>query len=132
MIALFVHEDAEEDLEDLWESCPLAAARITVMLQELKGNPDLMDRLTQEGFGAYAYGTEDFSIVKWIEQCNQDRNLWRLKIWDLEEKGLKYRIIYAFVPLKNHHHILAIAPREFNYEASHPITERIIQAYEGL
>jgi len=131
LLALFIHDDAKGDLEDLWNSCPQAAAKIAVTLQELKGNPDLMDRLTQEDYGAY--GTADFSIKKWIEQWYQDRNLWRLKIWDLEGDGLQYRIVYAFVPLKKHHHILAIVPREeFNYEASHPITQRIRLAYENL
>lgn len=130
MIALFVHQDAVADLEALWESEPQAAARIAVLLEELEGNPDLLDRLSQQGYGTHH--TADFSVSKWFEYWNQGKDLWRLKVWDLEDKGLKYRIIYAFTPRKLHYHVLAIAPREFNYETNHPISQRLLRAYEDL
>lgn len=130
MIALFVHDDAVSDLEALWESEPQAAARIAVLLEELEGDEDLLDRLTQHGYGDRGY--DDFNVSKWFEHWNRGRDLWRLKIWDLEDKGLKYRIIYAFIPRTQHYHVLAIAPREFNYDTSHPISQRILRAYEEL
>ena len=36
MIRLFVHVDAETDLEKLWAVAPKAAARISVLLEEWK------------------------------------------------------------------------------------------------
>jgi len=130
LIALFVHDDASADLEALWESEPKAAARITVLLEELAGNPDLLDRLTQHDYGARH--SADFHVSKWLEHWNKGRDLWRLKVWDLEDQGLLYRLIYAFIPGKQHYHILAIAPREFNYDTNHPISRRIQRAYEEL
>lgn len=59
-------------------------------------------------------------------------NLWRLKLWDLEDFGPKYRVVYAFEPKKKHYHILAVAPRRFDYDQKHPITQRIIDAYLDL
>ncbi len=130
MIALFLHNDAVSDLRDLKIIQPEAAARILALLQELKGNPDLLDRLTQHGYGSR--NCSDFNVSKWLAHWKRGRDLWRLKVWDLEDKGLRYRIIYAFVPQKKHHYILAIAPREFNYDTNHPISRRIIRAYEEL
>ena len=130
MLSLYVHDDAAADLEALWESESQTAARITVLLAELEGNEDLLDRLTQHGYGVR--GCADFNVSKWLEHWNRGRDLWRLKIWDLEEKGLQYRIIYAFVPHTQRYHILAIAPRDFNYETNHPISQRILRAYEDL
>lgn len=43
-----------------------------------------------------------------------------MKVWDLEDKDLRYRVVYAFEPRRQHYHVLAVAPREFNYDASHP------------
>lgn len=129
MIALFVHDDAAGDLLDLRGSEPQAAGQILALLEQLEGDPDLLDRLTQHNFGAY--GSADFHVSRWQAQWRQ-RNLWRLKLWDLEDKGIRYRIIYAFEPRRQHYHILAIAPREFDYDANHPISQRIFRAYEEL
>lgn len=84
MFRLFIHEDAESDLEALWDQAPQSAARITVLFE------------------------------------------------DLENEGMRYRIVYAFVPGKGHYHVLGIVPREFNYDAGHQITRRILAAYEVL
>jgi len=130
VLSLFVHEDAEADLERLWEEAPEAAARIVVLLEELEGNQDLLDRLTQQDFGAYHLA--EFHVTKWFEQWKKDKNLWRLKVWSLQDKALQYRVVYAFLPRKLHYHVLGIVPREFNYDASHEITRRILRAYEGL
>lgn len=130
MYSLFVHEDAEQDLENLWNEAPEAAARTVVLLEELEGNQDLLDRLTQQDFGAYHGG--DFHVTKWFEQWKVGKDLWRLKVWSLEDKGLQYRIVYAFVPRRLHYHILAIVHRDFDYDRNHEVTRRILRAYEAL
>ena len=130
MIALFVHDDAKADLLALRDSEPQAAGRILALLEQLEGDPDLLDRLTQHDYGAY--GSADFHVSKWQEQWRKGRDLWRFKVWDLEEKGLHYRIVYAFEPRKQHYHVLAIVPREFDYDEKHPISQRILRAYEEL
>jgi len=127
---LFVHDDAERDLEKLWDEAPDAAARIGVLLQELEENQDLLDRLTQHDFGDYRTG--EFHVSKWLNQWNKGKNLWRLKIWDLEDKGLQYRVVYAFLPSRSQYHVLGIVPREFDYDPNHELSRRIIAAYENL
>lgn len=130
MLRLFIHNDAEDDLERLWDSEPVAAAQVAALLEELEGNTDLLDRLTQQDFGAY--GLEDFHVSEWKEQQRKGRNLWRLKIWDLEDKGIRYRIVYAFMTRQQDYSVLGIVPRDFNYDASHELTRRIVAAYENL
>ncbi|MGD0959255.1 MAG: hypothetical protein ABSB19_05545 [Methylomonas sp.] len=130
MAMLFIHKDAEDDLEKIWSDHFESAARITVLLEEIKGNDDLLDRLTQHDFGSY--GSADFHVSKWLDQWNRGNDLWRLKIWDLEHCNEKYRIVYAFIPTKKHYHVLGIVPREFNYDASNELTKRILDAYQNL
>lgn len=127
MIALFIHDDAKADLLALRKSEPRTAGRILALLEQLEGDPDLLDRLTQ-----HDYGSADFHVSRWQSQWREGRNLWRLKVWDLEGNGLRYRIIYAFEPRTHHYQLLAIAPREFDYDAKHPIGQRILHAYEEL
>lgn len=133
MLHLFVHEDAESDLDDLYESAPKAAAKIDVFLDELSCDQDLLDRLTQQDFGLDRWGEHPFHVCQIAAQTRLGRNFWRLKIWDLERLGQRYRLIYAFVPLKKHHHILGILPRStYNYEPDDPRTQRIVNAYLDL
>lgn len=130
MYRLFIHDDAKADLERLLPEAPEAVARILVLLQECQHDQNLLDRLTQHDFGAGR--SADFHVSKWHAQWGRGRDLWRLKVWELEDKRLRYRIVYAFIPGQRVYHVLAIAPREFNYDPSHPITQRILRAYQDL
>lgn len=133
MLKLFIHTDAEDDLDGLWKTDPRSAARITVFLQELRGNEDLLDRLTCHDWGEK--GVDPFNSQMWWTQQKRGRNLWRLKLWELELEGKQYRIVYAFVPQKGHHYVLGILPRkngDFNYEDGDPRTQRILNAYRNL
>lgn len=127
MYSILVHEDAEDDLALLWDTEIKAAAIIQSLLEELDGDNDLLDRLSQHGFK-----NEEIDISKWNEQWKKGLNLWRLKVIELERIGIQYRLIYAFVPLKKCYHLLAIAPRDFDYDPKHEITKRILQAYNEL
>ena len=131
MSKLFIHDDAKRDLLTTVKSHSIeAVAKIAALLEELAGDEDWLDRLTQHGFGKR--GVDPFNISQWFEQQRQGNNLWRLKAWDLEEKGLEYRIIYAFIPTKHHYHVLGILPRKFNYETGQELTQRVLRAYEEL
>ena len=131
MIALFIHDDATADLRALLNSDPVAAGQILALLEQLEGDHDQLDRLTQQDYGSGHW--EDFHVSMWQAQQRDGRNLWRLKLWDLEDKGLRYRVVYAFVPQKQHYHVVAITRRkDFNYEESDPISQRILRAYQEL
>ncbi|MCH8071674.1 MAG: hypothetical protein IIA09_06985 [Proteobacteria bacterium] len=131
MLQLEVHDEAEEDLERLLEDEPQAAGAILAFLQELRGDPDLLDCLTITDFGKY--GEERFSATSWWNEQPQ-RNLWRVKIWDLENQGLQYRIIYAYAGQPRKYHVLAVVDRDnIDYDdEQHPTTQRVRRLYDDL
>ncbi len=128
--SLCLHHDAEQDLESLWGTDEEAAARITVRLEHLKADQSLLDALTIQDFGNR--DGEPFHVTRWIEQQRNRRNLWRLKEWDLERQGLRYRVVYTLDPRISRYYVLGVINRDFNYESTDPRTQRIIDAYDQL
>ena len=128
--SLCLHTDAESDLELLWSNNEKAAAQITVRLERLKEDQKFLDALTIQNFGNR--DDEPFHIDKWISQQRKGRNLWRLKEWDLEKQGIRYRVVYALDPRISRYHVLGIIKRDFNYEDTDARTQRIINAYDEL
>ncbi|MHB1587724.1 MAG: hypothetical protein ACYCRH_11925 [Acidiferrobacteraceae bacterium] len=129
---LEIAQEAKEDLDKLWDEDAQAAARIELILQEAQNNPTLLAELSRDVFDNGVINTE-----RWMDQWKMGRNLFRLKIWFLERhRGqryrIRYRIIYAFQPLKNSYHILGVVTRDFEYEDQDPRTERIKTAYSRL
>jgi hypothetical protein len=130
LLALFVHDDAKADLKALLRRSPTAAAKIAAVLEQLRADEDLLDRLTQQDYGANQ--SEAFHVTQWFEQQRAGRNLWRLKVWELEDMGRKYRVVYAFKPREKHLYILGVVPREeFDYDQD-SFSQRIISAYDKL
>lgn len=130
MFQLIVHEDAKADLKQLAGHDSVSAARIVALLEEIEGDQDLLDCLTQHDFGHDR--TAGFHVSKWNQLWRAGADLWRLKAWDLEDKGIRYRVVYAYIPGKQRYYILGILPRSWNYEKTHPLTKRILSAYELL
>lgn len=135
MYRLEIHEHAKGDIRALLKTVPKAAYRIVALLEELEGDQDKLDRLTQQGYGgspSKPVKGASFNVKYWVQARNDGLNLWRLRDFDLSNQGLEYRIIYAFFPNESTYFILGIAEREFNYEQSHPITARIYSDYRLL
>lgn len=130
MFPLYVHDDAQNDIDELWETEPDAAAGILVVLQELQGNEQLRDGLLEHRFGSNH--SADFEVQKWVEQWQQKRDLWRLKVWALEDIGIRYRVIYAYSIRRKSYHVLAVVHRDFDYAEDHPVSQRVLRAYRDL
>jgi len=130
VLHLIIHPDAKADLQRLKAVDAHAAATIAVFLQEVSGNQDLLDRLTQDGFGIE--GRHDFNVRKIGNQLAAGHNMWRAKIWKLERRGRKYRVIYAFVPSKRSHYVLGIMPREIDYVRDDEFIRRVERAYDSI
>ena len=127
---LALHPDAREDLEQLRRVTPTVATKIIALMQEIKGDQQLLDRLTDDGFGADR--SERFDVSKWAYYFDRGLNLWRLKLWELERVRLRYRVVYAYEIRSRTYYVLAIVPRDFNYDPAHPTTQRILDAYHSL
>jgi len=129
--SLVVHQDAESELEALWDTNEAVAADIVALLELLCDSQDLLDRLSKHGF--VQYNKPAIEISKWVGQQQQKRNLWRLKfVAFVNSASARHRIIYAFHPTQLRYYVLGILNRDFNYEPSHPISKRIIAAYDEL
>lgn len=132
MYKILLHDDAKADLLDIYSVDVTAGARIAAVLQEIEGDQELLDSLTQHNYGRDH--TALFNVSKWFELWKNQKDIWRMKIWDLEDKGLRYRIIYAYIRGKREYRVLAITPRnEINYDdLKDPLSQRIQRAYEEL
>ena len=130
MAALIINPDAEDDLERLWRLDRWSATRIIALLEEIEGNDDLLDRLSQDYFHRDA--PRQFDVRRWVEAWNSGSNLFRLKVWDPNDDLLPYRVIYAFLPNQSEYHVLAVVHREWNYDPEHKLSHRIFQAYDEL
>ena len=127
---LLIAVAAKQDLATIGGEDPDTEAEILGLLQELKGSRLLLDSLTVKDYGL----TRDakFHVDAWGKQQNKGRNLWRLKIWSLEENGIRYRVIYALDPRNSRYYILAILHRDFDYDEKHPRVQQLLAAYDRL
>lgn len=111
---------------------PKAAATIAALLEQAKADQGLLDAFTVHDFGVDRTETIHVQQITTQQRRGRDRNLWRIKIWSMEDAGIKYRIVYALDPRVSRYTILGIVPRSFNYDESHPLTQRIVAAYDSL
>jgi hypothetical protein len=134
VLKLIIHPDAEADMVALRVSDLGSWAVLTVYLEELQGDPDELDRLSQHGYNFEGgHWTQNVDVKLFVEQQREGRNLWRLKLWELEREGYRYRLLYAFLPRRQEYVLLAVVDRNtFNYESSHPVTQRVVEAYRNL
>lgn len=126
---LAIHQSAADDLVQLGskQSTAQVAARVFELVRELGANPSELSNLLDHG-----YSTSEIDISRFQEWWRQGKDLWRLKLLDLERAGLHYRIIYAYDIPSHRFHILAVVHRDFNYDANDPITQRILRDYREL
>lgn len=128
--SLVVHEEAEADLEALWRTDAAAAALVTVLLEELEGDQVLLDALTDHKF---THNTDPrFDISRWESFWRRGKDLWRLRPYFEPGAGPSCRVIYAYLPRRRRYCVLAIVPRDFDYDPQHALTQRILASYDQL
>jgi len=127
------HESAEDDLEDIQVSDPDGAYLLLTLLEELQGDQDLLDRLSQHGYDVRDSDdwAANFNVKEFVSQQKQGRNLWRLRAWDFGAS--LYRVVYAFQPQLRTYVVLGVFhKRHFDYEPENPLTRRVVADYEDL
>jgi len=127
---LLIHVSAKLDLESIGQDDPDTRDELYALLQEIKSNQDLLDALTIRDFGRAR--DEKFHVDRWVSQQWQGRNLWRLKSWDIEELGIRYRVIYTLDPRIRRYYVLAVLPRKFDYDEQHPRVQQLLAVYDRL
>lgn len=135
MYELIIGDDATQDLEGILAQHPPAGYRLAILLQELEGSQSLLERMSWDNFGGKPHLPEkgsSMSIAKFLSLYRKGFNIWRLRDFELSRLGYEYRIIYAYIPSKDLYFVLAIVERAFDYDPSHPVTQRVINAYKKL
>lgn len=124
------------DLVPLKGADPIAAARVAILIQELKSDQALLANLLTPHYGerlgerfTHKFGIK--YVVKWFNG-RPPRNIWRLRDWLLESQGKRYRVIYCYFPTTLTFWILGIAPRSWNYDDSDPYTQELLRHYDEL
>lgn len=121
---------AKQDLLTIATDDPDTESEIAAVLQELKGNQQLLDALTLKDFGRAREAP--FHVDKWSAQQQKGRNIWRLKIWELEDMGIQYRVVYALDPRISRYFILAVLHRDFDYDEKNPRVRQLLATYDRL
>ena len=127
---LSLHADAASDLRGLMVSDPDAAGKIFAFLEQAKRDSKIIASLLDHDFGDTR--REPYHVSKWLEYWNTGFNLWRVKLWTFPKGSLRYRVVYAYQPSTQHYHVLAIVHRDFDYDPSHAVTQRILVAYQSI
>lgn len=142
MYELIVHDDATADLRAILSTDRANGLKLAKLLQQLKADQDLLDRLTQHKFGgrpnAPSPKSARFNIGMWWAAQDNDMNLWRLRPFPADI--LDYRFIYAFFAPETYIVLAIVAKAQhgnsnderFDYELSHPISKRIQIAYRSI
>lgn len=130
--SLALHNDAEADLDRIYEEDENVGADIEAFLEEAKNNQVTLDNLTRRKY--VEYGKWPFNVDEWQEtkQSKYKYNLWRVRLLWLTGSAAKYRIVYAFHPVEFRYYILGIVNRDFKYDLQHERSKQILAAYDAL
>lgn len=128
IVLIRIHNDASADLRAIRASDPEAFGRIFALLEQLRADATWIDRLLDSGHGADRNGP--IAVMKWHDVQRVARlPIWRLKFWDLEKSGLKYRIIYLYNWPDRSYNVMAIVRRDdlFDYDnPNDPVRIRVL------
>lgn len=130
--SLALHNDAEADLDRIYEEDEDVGADIEAFLEEAKNNQVTLYNLTVRKY--VEYGEWPFNVDEWQEtkHSKYKYNLWRIRLLWLTGSAAKYRIVYAFHPVEFRYYILGIVNRDFKYDPQHERSKQIFAAYDAL
>lgn len=138
-----VHDDATADLQIIIGENREAGLQLAKLVQQLRTDQDLLDRLTQHDYGGSPARprpkSAKFNVKEWTAAQQLGMNLWRMRFFDDLVEG--YRLIYAFLSSEHTYVLLGVAEKgdqsdesdeRFDYEINHEIAVRITAAYQRL
>lgn len=122
MVSISIHNNAKNDLLAIKQVDRHSAALILTFLQELKIDPDWLNKLLM--YGDNQISDQGFNAQEW-QALKKTANLWRLKLLDCPAFG--YRVIYGYHWQIQYLVIYAVVDRrDFNYEVDTDISRRIL------
>ena len=130
IMQLYVHEDADEDLERLWQRDPGAAAAVVATLEQLRCDPRLIDKLTTHGNNPV--GSDEINVKRWQRIRDRRGDLWRFRA--LNTPATSYRIVYGYQIQTRQICVLGVVHKDdFDYDdPTNPLAQRIVAAWRAL
>lgn len=132
---LQVSKAAKQDIVDICGEDDELFDTLWLYLKELGNDQDLLDKLLEDRYGKLRH--EDRFIhpigVQQIGVFFRDRparDTWALKFWDLENSGVALRFVYMYLSRPRWFIVLAVAKRDWNYDSSHALSDRIRADYD--
>jgi len=126
--SLEVHNEAAGDLRAILAVDRQAGARLAALLQQLQADPRLQDALLTKDFGSPP--ARPISAKVWGSVARLERlPIWRLRAWELDRHGLRYRLFYVFDYKRRAFVVIGITQRDnFNYDdPQNPLRVRMVR-----
>lgn len=125
---LEVHNDATADLRQIRQTDPTGFVRLAALLQQLMADPTLEQKLLTRDFGKLP--AKPLSAKVWGSVTRLEKlQIWRLRAWELERHGLKYRLFYVYDYKRRTFVVIGVTPRDgFDYDdPQHPLRIRMVR-----
>ncbi|EML7988508.1 hypothetical protein D7Y24_19405 [Stenotrophomonas maltophilia] len=132
---LKVTKAAESDIDDVCGEDDELFDAVWLYVRELKNDQELLEKLLEDRYGKLRH-EDRFTHRIGVQQIGEffrdrpARDTWAWKFWDIENKGVALRFVYMYLPRQRWFIVLAVAKREWNYESSHPLSDRIRADYD--
>jgi hypothetical protein len=123
---------AKEDLNEI--AGEMVRERFWAVIEQLRNDALLQESLRKNFFGEG--DTDRYTHVIGVRSITglrkrvPERDVWRFKIWSLDNGGLKFRFFYAFFETEPQIIILGVADRDDAYELDSPLIQRICSDYD--
>lgn len=127
---LDVHENAEADIDQLWQVNAAAAAAIVATLEQLAADPRLIDKLTTHGNNPV--GAHEINVKRWERIRAKSGDLWRFRV--LNTPATSYRVVYGYQIQTRQICVLGVVHKDtFDYDnPADPSAKRIVDDWRSL
>lgn len=127
---LYIDQDAQEDLAAIKERDSASYYALLVFLREIKTAPELLRTLTEDD--RWEAGEFMYDVTPFKHLFKRGFDVWRIAVFSPKSKLLPYRVIYAYDRLHFDFHVLALMPREVNYDEDQAFISRLRNAYTRI
>lgn len=128
MIDLQLCKEAEDELDDLWNSDESAAATFEALLETLWEDTDLLEYLCVPNL--HYTTAPPFEVKRYEEMQRRGYNIFTVKVQTDDGRWPPYRALIGFNAQTSTYYVLAVAHREISYERNDPLFTDVIQRYE--
>ncbi|WP_177192701.1 hypothetical protein [Variovorax sp. OV084] len=130
MASLTICEEADHELDSLYDEREDDAALIDVLLQELSADEGALESLWRDTPKWEWRFKPPYEVKRFGECWKRGKRIYILKVYDLEGHLCDYRVIVGHDPATDDYVVLATPHRDFNYEPTSPEFADILARYD--